>query len=303
MGEYDIESSVNTPITGDVPDLGRRAWKSASRAAKHMSKHSRIVNPKLEKQIPRFDEQEVVVGKLLGSGGFNHVYELERVELIANPLSSEHARKISSELQIASREHVAKHFYRESSQQGRYAIKFLSKETIQDPDRFCTGAADLVVEAKFLASLEHPNIVRLRGMAAAGTAGFSTCRQKGYFLLLDKLNCTLDDKIEEWKDIEKKAAGALQRKILDRNGKKQKNLLADRMHVAFDVASAIQYLHQNKIIYRDLKVRLRLEYDLSYSPSVDSSTFASCSRTILVLITEETSNCSTLVSRKNSMTP
>ena len=40
---------------------------------------------------------------------------------------------------------VAKHVFRESSQNCRYAMKFLSMDTIGDPNRFCTGAADLVV--------------------------------------------------------------------------------------------------------------------------------------------------------------
>jgi serine/threonine protein kinase len=255
---YDKHDSSKTMTSecDELSEMGRRAWKSASRAAKHMSKHSKIVNPKLEKMIPRFEESEVRVGKLLGSGGFNNVYELDAIDLVVNPLTSVHARKISSELQAEHRHYVSERCFRDTSNVSRYAIKFLSKDTIHDPERFCTGSADLVVEAKFLASLEHPHIVKLRGMAAAGTAGFATCRPKGYFLLLDRLQCTLDDKLEEWKDVEKKATGSLQRKLLDRTGKKQRHLLADRLKVAYDVASAIQYLHHNKIIYRDLKVSI-----------------------------------------------
>jgi serine/threonine protein kinase len=263
MGHYDKQSGNGSSSTMSsesdlMAEMGRKAWKSASRAAKHMSKHSRIVNPRLEKQIPRFDEHEIVVGKLLGSGGFNSVYELDAINLIDDPVRSEFASKISSSLQQEHRSHASKHCYLEASDSSRYAIKFLSKETIQDPDRFCTGAADLVVEAKFLASLEHPNIVKLRGMAAAGTSGFATCRPRGYFLLLDRLQCTLEDKLEDWQHWEKKAVGSLQRKIMDRKGKMQQCFLADRLKVALDVASALTYLHNHNIIYRDLKVSICL---------------------------------------------
>ena len=99
-------------------------------------------------------------------------------------------------------------------------------------------------EAKFLASLSHPNIIKLRGMAAAGTSGFSTLHERGYFLLLDRLQCTLEHKIDHWKNFEK---------ALSLDGKKRRGFLAERLHVAFDVAAALSYLHANNVIYRDLK--------------------------------------------------
>lgn len=110
-----------------------------------MSKHSRIVNPSMEKCIPRFEKEEVVLGELLGSGGFNDVYEVCSIKLIEDISMAENAKKISSPLQSEHRAFVAKHVFRESSQNCRYAVKFLSAETIEDPSRFCTGAADLVV--------------------------------------------------------------------------------------------------------------------------------------------------------------
>lgn len=230
----------------DPAEIGKKAWKSASRAAKHMSKHSRIVNPSLEKCIPRFERDEVILGEFLGSGGFNDVYEVKRIDLVQNLEEAEHAKKIASPLQQEHRAFIAKHVFRESSQNCRYAMKFLSMDTISDAGRFCTGAADLVVEAKFLASLEHPNIIKLRGMAAAGTSGFASMEERGYFLILDRLQCTLEDKIDMWRDYE----GKLQN---DKIGKKRRYFLAERLHVAFDVCAALDYLHANQIIYRDLK--------------------------------------------------
>jgi hypothetical protein len=131
-----------------IDDIGKRAWKTASRAAKHMSKHSKIVNPSMEKCIPRFERDEVVLGEMLGSGGFNDVFEVKEIALVADLSQAEHAKKISSPLQTEHRAFVAKHVYRESSQNCRYAVKFLSVETIEDTSRFCTGAADLVVVSR-----------------------------------------------------------------------------------------------------------------------------------------------------------
>lgn len=99
----------------------------------------------MEKCIPRFERDEVVLGDMLGSGGFNDVFEVKRIDLVQDLAHAEHAKKISSPLQSEHRAFVSKHVFRESSQNCRYAVKFLSVDTMGDPGRYCTGAADLVV--------------------------------------------------------------------------------------------------------------------------------------------------------------
>ncbi len=55
----------------------------------------------------------------------------------------------------------------------------------------------MVLEAEFLAVLNHPNIVRLRALTLSGAAGFEDgpC---GYFLIIDRLFETLDQRIKRW---------------------------------------------------------------------------------------------------------
>ena len=93
-------------------------------------------------------------------------------------------------------------------------------------------------------------------MAAAGTSGFASMKERGYFLLLDRLQCTLEHKIDHWRNFQN---------AMDVDGKKGRSFLAERLHVAFDVAAALSYLHANHIIYRDLKP------DSKYNAKVESS--------------------------------
>ena len=86
-------------------------------------------------------------------------------------------------------------------------------------------------------------------MAAAGTSGFAKMEERGYFLLLDRLQCTLEDKIDIWRDYDDELGADNS----DDAGTKSREFLAERLHVAFDVCAALDYLHANMIIYRDLK--------------------------------------------------
>ena len=57
----------------------------------------------------------------------------------------------------------------------------------------------MALEAEFLAKLDHPNIIKLRGLTHSGAAGFANgpC---GYFLIIDRLFETLKERINWWHD-------------------------------------------------------------------------------------------------------
>lgn len=119
-------------------------------------------------------------------------------------------------------------------------------------NEFCNGAADLLLEAKYLGALSyhpHPCIINLHGVAAAGAAGFATGQMGGYFLVVDRLYDTLDKKIDVWKELKRRKL----KHYSPKNVKMLQAMFLQRLQVSCDICSAIRHLHRLKIVFRDLK--------------------------------------------------
>ena len=105
-------------------------------------------------------------------------------------------------------------------------------------------------EINILRKLDHPNIIRLHGVAAEGPQGFATGAEGAYFLVLDRLADTLDGRIEVWKELERRKKANLSPEF----ELHLKALFVKQLQVGLDLASALMHLHKLRIIFRDLKV-------------------------------------------------
>jgi serine/threonine protein kinase len=136
----------------------------------------------------------------------------------------------------------------------RYAVKRLRHELVQNEERFERAAIDLVLEGQLLCTMNHPNIIGLRGWNGAGADAFRSLMYSDYFLILDRLVESLDERIEDWRGLLRKYRSRLALPWLKQKaGTKMHDLFRARIQVAHDLASAIEYMHDRRIINRDIK--------------------------------------------------
>ena len=140
-------------------------------------------------------------------------------------------------IRIQNRSYIAKNHQRED--QARYAIKMLSKDLFsQGEDRFLAGIVDLAIEVKYLAIIQHPHIIKMRAIADV-----NPCSEQ-FFIMLDRLYDTLAQRMVGWKKENRRMSGL--RSVKDLKGKKKEEELAKRMVVAYDICSALSFMHKNK---------------------------------------------------------
>lgn len=163
------------------------------------------------------------------------------------------------QVQAAGRVFLAEHCRRNKTGEARYAIKKISPSTTRDPSLFVQAMVDMATEARLLSALDpHPNIIKLRAVSAddEGNGPFD----ERYFLVLDRLYETLEERTHTWKRRDKRdamlgwmmmagcgavRAGTRRRRRLDRRGQQLKS--------AADLAGALAHLHRRRVLHRDLK--------------------------------------------------
>jgi hypothetical protein len=122
----------------------------------------------------------------------------------------------------------------------RYAIKRLRVSELS-PETQLEASLDLAVEAKFLASIRHPNIVKMRG--TVGTPGSSD-----FMIVMDCLVLTLTEKMQQWNEEKAGHPRGWLGRVLQKHQRKDAMLqdqLADKLLAMYDIARAMRYLHNH----------------------------------------------------------
>jgi len=147
-----------------------------------------------------------------------------------------------------------------------YAVKLVRQDMLSDTKK-CRAAVDMASEAKILSALSHPNIIRIRGVL-----GYIE-RPGQYGIIMDKLRGTLQGQIQVWSKQNQeenlsKAAPSPKPTLIERvphwmcthndksrllTLKKQSAFWGERIDAVYDVAQAMRYIHQKRILFRDLK--------------------------------------------------
>lgn len=239
----------------------------------------------------QFDRSEMVLGDLLGKGAFCHVHELQDVRLVKRTRPNHHnnqsghhqnysptstttscrrwsasTRWLWRSQETASSSNRIRDEIRQTCQDeegnARYVIKHLRPNLANERSHkvFVHAAADLVMEYEILSRLSHPNIVTLRGCGDSGgdgTATFTTIDyQQHFFLVLDKVEATLTQRIHFWK-----LAGGLPSSLpksqhgrqLRRTHTYNHPYYEEKLQYAREMVSALSYIHEQRLLFRDLK--------------------------------------------------
>jgi serine/threonine protein kinase len=194
-------------------------------------------------KLARVHLEDLVLGQMLGTGGYSSVFEvaITNIHTRRNMAEcSEHATRRKSLLRL------------HNLQGNSLAIKMLNSSLVKKSNKFANGAIDLILEAAYLSSLDHPNVLKIHGISAYGPKGYLRGRHDSFFLILERLSETLKDRMEVWRKYDKVLRSGWFRHIKTRK-KKINTFLIERLKVAMNIASGLSYLHSNGLIFRDLK--------------------------------------------------
>ena len=225
-------SDIENPPTSDLAQL------AAIRAKEYIDECllDHTIDRTTWGNISQYSKSDFLIGKYLGRGTFSDAFEVNITVTAAEETKMK--QEGMTDKYITS--------YRSKT----YAMKNLRPKLRSDLTQYIDSVEDLVHETAMLASLDHPNIVKLHGRM--NTTSFSNSINDGYFILLDRLQDTLDERILSWRKIIEGSSSTSSYKP-SFSKKTTKNLIVCQLKAAYGIADALSYLHKKHIVFLDLK--------------------------------------------------
>lgn len=190
---------------------------------------------KAEDNLAVFERKEVLTGEFLGNGAFSEVHQVWGFQLakFGNKGEEQERRR----LKLCSTTY-------DGNGQSSYVLKHLRRDLHhRGANKFIHAAGDLVMEAKFLSYFDHENIIKLHAWSGPTTTYHGESHD-AFFLVLDRLDLTLSHKLLQWQMNPAASEEVYSPNLCD---------YAEKINIASQIATGLEYLHKRDIIFRDLK--------------------------------------------------
>lgn len=205
----------------DTKNLYKDAFETKGKG-NHITSHK-------DKPLNLYTWNDVAIESVLGEGAFSVVFQVSMKKK-----QKEDELDTRGGMTVTSRTTTV------------HALKCLKAKSVETEDDLLYNAMDLMTEAHILMHTNHPHIISMTGMSDY-RLGDSYGLSDGFFLVLEIMETTLLDTLNEW------------RKEIQYSKMKRKQLLSsDTMKkrlvdIALPMTNAVIYLHQHDICLRDLK--------------------------------------------------
>jgi len=131
------------------------------------------------------------------------------------------------------------------------------KATSKNSMEQAKAVSNLALEAMYLTKLNHPSILKIRGIALESSLLSQELQHDDFFILTDYVKETLDHRLSNWRKERRLVADSRSKSTTkeEKDNSKEKELqraiwlLAKKTSYALQIISAIKYLHHHQILH------------------------------------------------------
>jgi len=151
------------------------------------------VNFDVDTQV--LSHSDVELGDFLGKGAFSSVYAINSINSVTHDDYDDETD--NTDIDNTDIDNTDTDIDTE-----RMVVKFLRTRLYDNHGLFAASAADLVKEGNILSSLSHTNVIRLHAVSSLrGLDAYASGYHDAFFLVLERLECTLTDRLYEWQSL------------------------------------------------------------------------------------------------------